>query len=143
MGHREEKNGRKSVPQFGGWDQNSPDTNYTVVFSQARANRKQNKTDLTEFKRNSLGNEQEFMAAHPHHPHHHHQDDSVTNNLEGMIEPAKSNTIWLKGESRGKEANERRGERAGESSVGGKTTERKKEFEREDAKLHTWKMVGG
>nr|XP_028955817.1 uncharacterized protein LOC114823958 isoform X2 [Malus domestica] len=79
MGHREEmKNGRKSVPQFGGWDQNSPDTNYTVVFSQARANRKQNKTNLTEFKRNSLGNEQEFMAAHPHHPHHHHQDDSVT-----------------------------------------------------------------
>lgn len=73
-----QKNGRKSVPQFGGWDQNSPDTNYTVVFSQARANRKQNKTDLTEFKRNSLGNEQEFMAAHPHHPHHHHQDDSVT-----------------------------------------------------------------
>ncbi|XP_070675233.1 uncharacterized protein [Malus domestica] len=72
------KNGRKSVPQFGGWDQNSPDTNYTVVFSQARANRKQNKTNLTEFKRNSLGNEQEFMAAHPHHPHHHHQDDSVT-----------------------------------------------------------------
>ncbi|CAB4278730.1 unnamed protein product [Prunus armeniaca] len=77
MGHREEKNARRSVPQFGGWDQNGPDpANYTVVFTQARANRKQNKTDLTEFKRNSLGNEQEFLAAHSQHGHH-QQDDSV------------------------------------------------------------------
>ncbi|BFG30149.1 hypothetical protein CerSpe_164230 [Prunus speciosa] len=71
------KNARRSVPQFGGWDQNGPDpTNYTVVFTQARANKKQNKTDLTEFKRNSLGNEQEFLDAHSQHRHH-QQDDSV------------------------------------------------------------------
>lgn len=76
-----QRNGRKSVPQFGGWEQNShaDPTSYTVVFTQARANRKQNKTDLTEFKRNSLGNEQELMAAQAHHDHHdHHSDDSVT-----------------------------------------------------------------
>lgn len=75
-----QRNGWKSVPQFGGWEQNNhaDPTSYTVVFTQARANRKQNKTDLTEFKRNSLGNEQELMAAQAHHDHHHHSDDSVT-----------------------------------------------------------------
>ena len=46
------------------------------------------------------------------------------------------------------EASEKRVERAGELSVGGRTTERKKEFGREDEierkkmKLHKWKMVG-
>ncbi|KAI5335021.1 PREDICTED: RPM1-interacting 4 (RIN4) family [Prunus dulcis] len=85
MGHGEEKNARRSVPQFGGWDQNGPDpTNYTVVFTQARANRKQNKTDLTEFKRNSLGNEQEFLAAHSQHGHH-QQDDSVMQKLVALM----------------------------------------------------------
>ncbi|KAM5584761.1 hypothetical protein ABKV19_004226 [Rosa sericea] len=76
----EEGNGRKSIPQFGGWEQNAAvePTSYTVVFSQARANRKQNKTDLTEFKRNSLGNEHELMAAQAHHDQHRHSDDSIT-----------------------------------------------------------------
>ncbi|XP_031114127.1 splicing factor, proline- and glutamine-rich-like [Ipomoea triloba] len=46
---------RRSVPQFGGWDQKGggggsgggeEGTNYTVVFTQARADRKQHKTEL-------------------------------------------------------------------------------------------------
>nr|XP_011459461.1 PREDICTED: uncharacterized protein LOC105349976 isoform X2 [Fragaria vesca subsp. vesca] len=83
MGRPEEgnANGRKSVPQFGGWEQSATvePTSYTMVFNNARANRKQNKTDLTEFKRNSLGNEHELMATQGHHDrHHHHSDDSVT-----------------------------------------------------------------
>ncbi|CAH2072361.1 unnamed protein product [Thlaspi arvense] len=53
------------VPQFGGWDQNGPDaTNYSVVFSKARANRKQNKAGL---RHSSLGSEQELMASTRHH----------------------------------------------------------------------------
>ncbi|XP_022752393.1 uncharacterized protein LOC111301177 isoform X3 [Durio zibethinus] len=49
-----------SVPQFGGWDQKGPGaTDYSMVFSRARENRKQQKTDA----RRSLGNEQEFIAA--------------------------------------------------------------------------------
>lgn len=74
----------RSVPEFGGWDHNAPGaSNYSVVFSQARANRKQQKTDLTEFKRTSLGNERELMASadkhhrqqkHHHHCHHHRHE---------------------------------------------------------------------
>ncbi|EXB80475.1 hypothetical protein L484_001258 [Morus notabilis] len=63
-----------SVPQFGGWEHKSPGrTDYSMVFSRARANRKQKKTDLSEFKRSSLGNERELIA--PRGPPH--QDDSV------------------------------------------------------------------
>lgn len=48
-----------SVPQFGGWDGTTPvNTNYSMVFSQARANRKQQKSDI----RSSIGNEQELIA---------------------------------------------------------------------------------
>lgn len=49
-----------SVPQFGGWDQKTagaPNTDYSMVFSRARANRKQHKTDMP---RRSLGNEPEL-----------------------------------------------------------------------------------
>lgn len=56
-----QRNGRTAVPKFGGWDDksgNSP-SNYTVMFSEARANRKQQKKDFT---RHSLGNEQELRA---------------------------------------------------------------------------------
>ncbi|XP_077242313.1 RPM1-interacting protein 4 (RIN4) family protein [Tasmannia lanceolata] len=61
MEKRKEKNGWMAVPQFGGWDQKAGGaTNYSMVFSQARANRKQNKTD---FKRSSLGNEEELIAT--------------------------------------------------------------------------------
>lgn len=53
------------VPQFGGWDQQGIDaTDYSVVFTKARANRKLNKADVT----HSLGSEQELMAsARRHH----------------------------------------------------------------------------
>ncbi|KAB2627405.1 protein NRT1/ PTR FAMILY 5.4-like [Pyrus ussuriensis x Pyrus communis] len=52
-----------------------------------------------------------------------HLDYFYWNNLEGMTKPAQRITIWLKGEERG-----------GESSVGGRTTKRKREsFDREDA----------
>lgn len=57
------------VPQFGGWDQNGHDaTNYSVVFSKARANRKQNKAGV---RHSSLGSEQELISNA--HRHHHHQ----------------------------------------------------------------------
>ncbi|CAN4119802.1 unnamed protein product [Withania somnifera] len=42
------KTGWLSVPQFGEWEQKTPsETNYSEVFSQARANRKKHKSDLT------------------------------------------------------------------------------------------------
>ncbi|TKY71486.1 Pathogenic type III effector avirulence factor Avr cleavage site [Spatholobus suberectus] len=62
-----------SVPQFGGWDQKAPGaTNYSMVFTQARANKKHQKTNLTEIKRKSLGNEGDFVKANHGHAHHHH-----------------------------------------------------------------------
>jgi len=57
-----QKNGWMSVPQFGGWDHKAPGaTDYSMVFSRARANRKQHKTDLSDFKRASLGHETELI----------------------------------------------------------------------------------
>lgn len=48
------------MPEFGGWDKKAgTNTNYSVVFSQARANRKQHKSDLTRY---SIGNEQELLT---------------------------------------------------------------------------------
>lgn len=78
-----------SVPQFGGWDQKAPGaaTDYSMVFTKARATKKQQKTDLTEVKRGSLGNERELLNnnharvnahAYAHHVNAHHaQDDTV------------------------------------------------------------------
>ncbi|ESR59552.1 AvrRpt-cleavage domain-containing protein [Citrus sinensis] len=61
MENRKEKNGLMTVPQFGAWDQKDPRaTDYSMVFSRARANRKQQKADV----RRSYGNEQEILAAH-------------------------------------------------------------------------------
>ena len=72
MFYTSQNNGWMSVPQFGGWDHKGPGgTDYSMVFSRARANRKQKKTDLSEFKRSSLGNEREFINAA------NNQDDSV------------------------------------------------------------------
>ncbi|XP_059429555.1 uncharacterized protein LOC132163324 [Corylus avellana] len=76
MENLKEKNGWMSVPQFGGWDHKAAGaTDYSMVFSRARANRKQHKTDLSDFKRASLGHEHEhetelINAAQ-------HQDDSI------------------------------------------------------------------
>ncbi|GER41913.1 RPM1-interacting protein 4 (RIN4) family protein [Striga asiatica] len=49
---------RMSVPQFGAWDGKS-ETNYSVVFSQARANRRMHKNEL--MARHSLGHERELL----------------------------------------------------------------------------------
>ncbi|XP_011090174.1 uncharacterized protein LOC105170933 [Sesamum indicum] len=53
-----------SVPQFGGWDGKAQnETNYSVVFTHARAHKKKHKSELPP--RNSLGNEFEFPTLHP------------------------------------------------------------------------------
>lgn len=69
-----QKPGWNSVPEFGGWDRKTPGaTDYSVVFSRARANKKQQKNDVN---RHSLGNEQELMVKKQPHQHY-QQDDSV------------------------------------------------------------------
>ena len=72
----------KSVPQFGAWDQKGEiSPNYSMVFGQARAQRKQAKMDV---KHVGLKNEPIFKAPpnpHVHHHHNHqntHQDDSTS-----------------------------------------------------------------
>ncbi|GLT81772.1 hypothetical protein SLE2022_002060 [Rubroshorea leprosula] len=60
MDNRKENATWMSVPQFGGWDRISQGvTNYSKVFSQARAKRKQQKSDA----RHSIGNEEELVAT--------------------------------------------------------------------------------
>ncbi|KAK4790977.1 hypothetical protein SAY86_031390 [Trapa natans] len=54
-----------AVPQFGGWDHKSPEsTNYSVVFSQARANRKHHKSG---FGHKGLGEQREVLHAAAYH----------------------------------------------------------------------------
>ncbi|WOL04566.1 hypothetical protein Cni_G13287 [Canna indica] len=56
----ESKSGIKSVPRFGGWDNKKTETpDYTLVFSQARANRRFNKSG---WRPASLGGEEEFVT---------------------------------------------------------------------------------
>ncbi|KAK1588016.1 hypothetical protein Q3G72_019187 [Acer saccharum] len=51
------------IPQFGGWEQKGPGgTNYSMVFSRARANKKQQKADI---KRCSIGNGHELIPPPP------------------------------------------------------------------------------
>ncbi|XP_049372895.1 uncharacterized protein LOC125837871 isoform X2 [Solanum verrucosum] len=62
------KTGWMSVPQFGEWEQKTPsETNYSMVFSQARANRKKHKSDLThrsyDFEQDLLSREREKAAT--------------------------------------------------------------------------------
>ncbi|KAB2028066.1 hypothetical protein ES319_D05G074200v1 [Gossypium barbadense] len=45
MSHPTEKEGGMSIPRFGGWDSGA--TNYSMVFSRARHNRKQIKSDIS------------------------------------------------------------------------------------------------
>ncbi|GMP80485.1 hypothetical protein CsSME_00035565 [Camellia sinensis var. sinensis] len=77
---KREKPTRMSVPQFGGWDHKVGDTDYSMVFSRARANKKQNKND---FNRHSIANEQELIVQKQteHQPiqkqPEHQHDDSV------------------------------------------------------------------
>ncbi|EPS59770.1 hypothetical protein M569_15036 [Genlisea aurea] len=53
---------RISVPRFGAWDgkTRSEITNYSMAFSEARANRKKHKHQL--LNRHSFGNEQELLV---------------------------------------------------------------------------------
>ncbi|CAK8565329.1 unnamed protein product [Lathyrus sativus] len=96
----EKKPVKMSVPQFGGWE-NKPKgvpTDYSMVFNQARENKKNHKTDLTEIRRLSLGNDRnagnnatnyrhrpghgrghnhDFGPQQTHHHHHVHPDPPV------------------------------------------------------------------
>ncbi|CAI8596392.1 unnamed protein product [Vicia faba] len=93
----EKKPVKMSVPQFGGWE-NKPKgvpTDYSMVFNQARENKKNHKIDLTEVRRLSGGNDRnavnnatnyrhrhghgggrghghDFGPEQTHHHHHHH-----------------------------------------------------------------------
>ncbi|KAL5125692.1 Dihydropyrimidinase [Glycine soja] len=62
-----------SVPQFGGWDQNEPGAiDYTVMFTQARENKKHQKANLIEIRRKSFGSERDFVNSnHGRAPRHH------------------------------------------------------------------------
>ncbi|KAJ6750946.1 hypothetical protein OIU85_001476 [Salix viminalis] len=58
---RRRRNGGLSVPEFGGWNsKNTVPTDYSMVFTQARANRRQRKSDV---RHASLGNERELLSA--------------------------------------------------------------------------------
>ncbi|PIA53821.1 hypothetical protein AQUCO_00900423v1 [Aquilegia coerulea] len=71
MENRREKPVFMSVPQFGGWEQQAGgNTNYSMVFNQARVNRREVKRDI---RRSSIGNEQELIVQV-----HHDRDDSLT-----------------------------------------------------------------
>ncbi|XP_009588911.1 uncharacterized protein [Nicotiana tomentosiformis] len=60
MAKQREKNGSPSVPQFGAWDHKTGDNlNFSMVFSQARANKKQNRHNLAQ---HNLGNDQEILT---------------------------------------------------------------------------------
>ncbi|KAI5433357.1 hypothetical protein KIW84_020584 [Lathyrus oleraceus] len=90
------KNSAKtSVPQFGGWDQKSIGaTDYSMVFTQARANKKQQKTDLTEVKRGSIGNELDLSKtnqghAHPAQGHHAHHARDLAKANHGQTHPPR------------------------------------------------------
>ncbi|KAG9155676.1 hypothetical protein Leryth_003963 [Lithospermum erythrorhizon] len=53
-------NNWKSVPQFGKWENKAGnDTNYSMMFSAARENRKQNKKQI--IAPNSIGSERELL----------------------------------------------------------------------------------
>ncbi|KAK6925906.1 RIN4, pathogenic type III effector avirulence factor Avr cleavage site [Dillenia turbinata] len=57
------ENGWKGVPKFGVWDKKAPEeTNYTMVFSQDRSNRKQQKSDIRLLNK---GSSQDLNASSP------------------------------------------------------------------------------
>lgn len=62
---------KMSVPQFGGWEHkpHGVPTDYSMVFNMARENKKNHKTDLTEVKRLSVGNDQRVASNTPNHHH--------------------------------------------------------------------------
>ncbi|TKY46658.1 fe(2+) transport protein 3 [Spatholobus suberectus] len=68
MERKEKKPVKMSVPQFGGWEHKPAGvpTDYSMVFSQARAKKKTQKNDLTDVKRLSVGNERDALNANHH-----------------------------------------------------------------------------
>ncbi|RZC77670.1 hypothetical protein C5167_001885 [Papaver somniferum] len=68
-----------TVPKFGGWEEKVGggfNTDYSMVFNRARANRKQVKKDRID-NPNSIGNEAEINPVNQQ-QHNHAHDDSVT-----------------------------------------------------------------
>ncbi|KAK7250516.1 hypothetical protein RIF29_33004 [Crotalaria pallida] len=66
-----------TVPQFGGWEQKPQGvpTDYSMVFSQARANKKNQKADLTALQR--LANGKPWVIANANHRHGHGHGHSL------------------------------------------------------------------
>lgn len=67
----QKKPAKMSVPQFGGWEHKAQGvpTDYSMVFNQARANKKNQKTDLAEVKRLSTGNDQKVATNNANYRH--------------------------------------------------------------------------
>ncbi|XP_019418387.1 PREDICTED: uncharacterized protein LOC109329167 [Lupinus angustifolius] len=90
MERKEKIPGKMSVPQFGGWEQKPPGvpTDYSMVFNQARANKKNQKTDLDEVKRLNLGKERVPINANNRqshgHGHHAKEDPPVLRRKKSM-----------------------------------------------------------
>ncbi|XXG41192.1 hypothetical protein AAC387_Pa01g1711 [Persea americana] len=63
MENPKEHNGWMSVPQFGGWDQMGGAPDYSMVFSRARENRKQQRFEIV---RPTLDDDEKFIAAIHH-----------------------------------------------------------------------------
>ncbi|WJX38001.1 hypothetical protein P8452_25707 [Trifolium repens] len=73
MERREKRSYKTSVPQFEGWE-NKPKgvpTDYSMVFNQARENKKNHKTDVLEVRRLSVGNDQRVASNTTNHRHGH------------------------------------------------------------------------
>ncbi|QHO05547.1 uncharacterized protein DS421_14g447190 [Arachis hypogaea] len=67
MERREKKAVKATVPNFGAWEKKAvgAPTDYSMVFGQVREKKKNQKTDLSEVRRLSLGNE----TNHHFHPY--------------------------------------------------------------------------
>ncbi|KAJ3676563.1 hypothetical protein LUZ60_003975 [Juncus effusus] len=57
--HNKEKSNWMSIPQFGGWEHKKGAPDYSMVFSRARENRKQHKSEV---RPTSIGNETELLT---------------------------------------------------------------------------------
>ncbi|CAN6484771.1 unnamed protein product [Victoria cruziana] len=67
--NQKEKAAWMSVPQFGDWDLRCGVPDYSMDFSKIRESRKRIKKD---FRRSSVGNEEELIISNPH-DHDYHQ----------------------------------------------------------------------
>lgn len=85
-----------SVPQFGGWDQRAPgDTDYSMVFTQARANKKHQKTNITEIKPVIVGNEGVFSNSNHGRAHGHGRGHGQTHTHEDPGVMVKQFSLFL------------------------------------------------